>query len=949
MIRSILTFFIILFIVFAPLSAQKAVERDQHSAPVDQTDVRSLMMDANAIRTVVYNTGSISGPGVMANVMDLVWHGLGYGYEFGFVAGALVPSALNPVDSIRFIVDGFGASNRSTADGDFAPDGVTKWGWLPTPRYSNPATKGIANNRDPSTWPAAWSGWNGKNGDAIADLELLYEMNDSTDAEFPYYPFPADTMRRGLGLTSETRYYQFAHPNLEDILFTFMSVKNVSPKPLTKMVVGVLGDPHIGGANNYLDDAQDFDHTRGMFYSWDPDKMSDIPSLAPGYFAYRYMATPEDNGVTSASALPWGGYFRPKNDTLMYSRLSEGVFNDFALFSKDSNSLGDYILIMGSGFFSLAPGESQTLGTAYLFATDLASLNERADLVDREYIIRFRSVSHDVAITSPVPGSSTNAGTVQIQWTDTALDNDTTIALYYSNTVNEQWKPIAQHVPNNGSYTWNIAALPDGIFYKVHIIKEKNGQLSYDSTGGYFTVNHPGDAAPEGALLTPKNLLQLSGTVPVTWIAGDADGDPVSVSLQFSSDNGANYSIIASPGNSGNFLFNTRTVVNTSLGRLKLTFTANGKSTEIITNTFRIGNFYTAVTDTASLKHTAGIATGSVIPGIIDSSAVTGHSYRITFDSSNGGLTYTLHDLTSAQSVLTNAPLTANNGTGTLVHGMRVWFENHPLQIDTGKSRFVSTPANIKRLVSGTFSAMPKRPMPVDLFIQFGSLDTNSAGAYVTPLDSFPSTINSSLMVKVPFSITDLTNGTKFTARIQELSSLPYYSRKTARWDLGERIVIISPPTTTAIHAVVEINKTDYLKPEGLSGGEQFHIITQKPFTPADVFEFTADVKYGKPTGAQQGPQVPTEFRLEQNFPNPFNPETTVRFSVPYRSMTSVTVYDAVGREVAVLVNEELSQGNYAVQWNGMDRFGQQSASGIYFYRMRSGAFVSTKKMLLLR
>ncbi|NUN69793.1 MAG: T9SS type A sorting domain-containing protein, partial [Bacteroidetes bacterium] len=355
------------------------------------------------------------------------------------------------------------------------------------------------------------------------------------------------------------------------------------------------------------------------------------------------------------------------------------------------------------------------------------------------------------------------------------------------------------------------------------------------------------------------------------------------------------------------------------------------------------------ITDTAALKHVAGIATGTPVPGIVDSSAVTGHSYRITFDSLNGVLLYTLKDLTAAQTVLSGEKLTMNNGTGVTTHGLRIWFENHPIQIDTGNSRFVSTPANISRLVSGFFSSLQRRPLPVDLLIQFGSLDTNSAGAYVSPLDSFPSTTNSSVMVKVPFSITDLTTGTKFTARIQEMSSTPYYSRKIARWDLGERIVIISPPTTNAIHAVVEINKTDYLKPEGLSGGEQFRIITNKPFTPADVFEFTADVKYGKPTGISGDAIVPADFRLEQNYPNPFNPETVIRFSVPQRAMTTISIYDALGREVTVLLNDDIPAGNHSIVWNGLDRFGEPAASGVYFYRMRSGVFVSTKKMLLIR
>ncbi|NUN69792.1 MAG: T9SS type A sorting domain-containing protein [Bacteroidetes bacterium] len=104
-------------------------------------------------------------------------------------------------------------------------------------------------------------------------------------------------------------------------------------------------------------------------------------------------------------------------------------------------------------------------------------------------------------------------------------------------------------------------------------------------------------------------------------------------------------------------------------------------------------------------------------------------------------------------------------------------------------------------------------------------------------------------------------------------------------------------------------------------------------------------------TSAHQysGQRIPAAQYLDQNYPNPFNPETVIRFSVPQRDLTTLTVYDALGREVSELLNEELPAGRHTVRWNGMDRSGEPAASGIYFYRMRSGAFAVTKKMLLIR
>ena len=100
---------------------------------------------------------------------------------------------------------------------------------------------------------------------------------------------------------------------------------------------------------------------------------------------------------------------------------------------------------------------------------------------------------------------------------------------------------------------------------------------------------------------------------------------------------------------------------------------------------------------------------------------------------------------------------------------------------------------------------------------------------------------------------------------------------------------------------------------------------------------------------------VPTGFSLEQNYPNPFNPSTIIKYSVPFypsplqgegprvRSVT-LKVYDLLGREIATLVNEEKSPGNYIVKFNG-----NNFSSGLYFYTLRAGEFIQTKKMLLIK
>jgi hypothetical protein len=88
---------------------------------------------------------------------------------------------------------------------------------------------------------------------------------------------------------------------------------------------------------------------------------------------------------------------------------------------------------------------------------------------------------------------------------------------------------------------------------------------------------------------------------------------------------------------------------------------------------------------------------------------------------------------------------------------------------------------------------------------------------------------------------------------------------------------------------------------------------------------------------------------LEQNFPNPFNPTTTLAFSIKSGESVNLTIYDVAGRRVRELVNEHRDRGAYKVVWDGQNDAGQIVASGVYFYKMTAGSFTDTKKMTILK
>jgi len=94
---------------------------------------------------------------------------------------------------------------------------------------------------------------------------------------------------------------------------------------------------------------------------------------------------------------------------------------------------------------------------------------------------------------------------------------------------------------------------------------------------------------------------------------------------------------------------------------------------------------------------------------------------------------------------------------------------------------------------------------------------------------------------------------------------------------------------------------------------------------------------------------LPLSFRLYQNTPNPFNPMTTVRYDLPERANVELTIYDVLGREVAVVVDSWQEQGSHGVVWDGTDSMGQPVSAGVYIYRLSYSEFVKARKMLLLK
>ena len=130
-----------------------------------------------------------------------------------------------------------------------------------------------------------------------------------------------------------------------------------------------------------------------------------------------------------------------------------------------------------------------------------------------------------------------------------------------------------------------------------------------------------------------------------------------------------------------------------------------------------------------------------------------------------------------------------------------------------------------------------------------------------------------------------------------------------------------------------------------ISSDEELNIIT-------GIVEHFSDVALAPKTvedTAVEERNIPSGFSLSANYPNPFNPETTISYTLPEASKVKITIYNLLGQHVKTLMNEFKPVGDYSVQWDGKNDAGEKLTSGVYIYRMQAGSFVESKKLMMMK
>ncbi|GJQ61597.1 MAG: hypothetical protein SCALA702_06500 [Melioribacteraceae bacterium] len=342
-------------------------------------------------------------------------------------------------------------------------------------------------------------------------------------------------------------------------------------------------------------------------------------------------------------------------------------------------------------------------------------------------------------------------------------------------------------------------------------------------------------------------------------------------------------------------------------------------------------------------EHSEGTSTVRFYVHVIDSTALTGDEYEISFDvgETPTDIAANIKNLNTTQMVVEDFSL--RNGEKVfyltpVFDGIAVEIiPEYSFEIDGERSNFINNSGS-NLIFTAAAPSGTQSLAPIDIAVIWGSTDTLAGGNWANPIDTAYAS-NGQLAVNIPFTAWSITDNEKVYTYILEDNP------KNNRWDPDESIVFLTPsrydPNFPRFHGQLlnDLPAGELILPQE---GDTNMVLTSRPVTDDDKFTFTASS--GNMTNISESGILPEEFSLSQNFPNPFNPSTNIYYNLPEAGHVKLFVYNILGERVAELVNKEMNKGNYKVEFNAL-RF----ASGVYIYTLEHKNKILSRKMMLVK
>ncbi len=899
---------------------------------------RTGIHDGNRIRSAFSNFGILGSRSLNLRGEWPQGSGVNYLFESAFYVGAEVIDANNHI--IHIFTDSYTGAPR-----DRCPADSHTYSWEPLPGFFNQDPTNINNfpamSHLPHTWPAFWPNrplewagkWIGEVGPwPMADQESYCLMDDRSNDEFAYYPFIAshqDSLpwpdgRRGLGLEVQVRTCQWTDPRLQDAWFAIYDIKNVSHKDLTRVVCGLYHDWDIGTEGNESDagdDALSFNVPSGLVYQWDLDGRSAF-NKPTGWVAQKILQAPDHLGLTSFWGTSAGDVISDDEEAWQIKTQPGTIVPGGEL---------DAAFITGSGYFGLLQGESKRYAIAIVMGKDFATMRLNCRMAQWFYDGGYSFAVHRAELLSPSGGEIVH-GLMDIKWQTNSAAGPLLVDIFYSIDDWKTWQTIAMDQEDDGAYSWDTNAVNDGINYSIRVIAHNAVGMGQSPSSSRLTINNPTAATPEVILLSPAGGQAISGRHDIRWRAGDADGDAVILNLFYSPDSGRIWQSLAeNETNDGIYIWDTSSLANGNNYLLKVVVSDGAlEGIHILNGPFRIANDHPLMKSTC-IEHTAGSSNAAVGVHVIDSSALTDHTFELTFSRADGRTNYHVYDLDAANYVLQNEPLYPDR-EGSLFLGVRLWLHDFP------------EPAPMDSLtgwIAGDANLIPvidKDPgegfiaLAADLEIRV--LEANADTSY-SPVIRY--------QIPVNFQVWNVTDSVKMEFIFEE------HGVADGKLSEGDVIKLITDRIGRKYNLSWRIQFRKPVLQEVVlpESGDVAFIAMAKPFAATDVYRFRTLPDYF--IAVSDRTHSVASFSLQQNYPNPFNAATTIEYHLSAAGVIRLHIFDMLGREVATLVDGHQREGLHRIQWNGLDKAHQPVANGIYVYRITAEDRVEIKKMVLLK
>lgn len=636
-------------------------------------------------------------------------------------------------------------------------------------------------------------------------------------------------------------------------------------------------------------------------------------------------------------------------------------------------------------------------------------------------------------ILTPLPGAEL-FGTVEIAWSPSIEGENTLAMLSYSRDEGSNWYTFATISTGDTTFLWNTDFFPDGTRYLLRVFVTGETTVAVSQTEDRFTINNPGNGAPDVEILSPDRWDLLSGEWALLWYADDADGDDLALSMDYSPDDGAHWNrLFEDLHNMSEYVWNTTLFANSRTYLLALHCSDDSVTVSDTSAVFEVFNQRDAL-PSEGIDHVNGNSSAAISAYIIDPDQLTGDLYRITFnDTLFDDTVYDVLNVDAGECVVEGATELDGTTEGPYFDGLRLLIEDFDqAEIDhdsTGWTRGSSTleiTVHLPEIDIGT-EILEGVPHPADYQISISDdvVDTSSSAFGAAEVEMMFTVWNLTEDKQEDVIFLDFDNN-RTISRLDELFILLDGDEPQLTWALyfggqpsavdpqpgdefvirtlkpltgedvyefraSEEVLVCSLPgdanedgTVNVLDVISVVNVVLGYSPDPFNticadcnGDGTVNILDALGIVNvilglgecapgactislrAETMEFLGSLKlylsekdYARFMALVKDRRLPARYQLAQNYPNPFNPDTDIRYQIGDSGSsvrTTLKIYNILGQEVRTLVDEVKQPGYYTVTWNGRDHSGNEVASGAYFYRMKAGDFVATRKMLLLK